>query len=506
MVSLSFKPLEERITQLSDLIGYNHLYSYEFMNMCLSSKTNDDLIEYIYLQSYTNENILKKDIGYIDAEKYILREFNNTREIRNTINDNLWDLFKIAMKHDKSFLVKLILNDERFELIDNNCHTQIFDFLIDKEEPSDILDVLFLSNRLSKKSKTDYIEELFKENKFPILKYIIDKKELFNKENVIINKTIITKFVSRATYYDNIQAFSYLFENEKIFKLINIDKVTNWAIINNDSSKCFTYLVEKELIDLSNNYATYTVLCAKTHSFQILTKILSYKYVSGNIIFDILKPHMNSENINGIIDVFILSGKVDIYQDDYYLFCKFAKDLYKDTLKNILQNTVFKVDEASKNIIRKKIFRTDPNDEGLIYDYIANEGFDDRDCVAAEAIMASKTDYIDKLFLLYPEYKFPDDIYYLQILSESKLNTIIYCIDKSLFNVKKWSHYIIIKLLEKNRDSDSLIVMKHKKTTMTDETISYINKHINKSRNYTEDFIKEVKIAIRMKKLADIIS
>lgn len=513
LVSLSFKPLEERLSILSDLIGYDYLYSFEFLDMCLNSKTNDDLIEHIYLESYKDEEILKKNIGYINTEMYFMRESyhnNNStfygRDIRNTINDNLWELFKIAVENDKPFLVKLILNDERFEIPSESHQCQIFEYLRDKENPTEIIDILFLSERLSKTAKNIHIEELSRTDKFNILKYIIDNNTLFNNNNVVINKTTISRLVMRTAFYDNILAFSYLLEKEKLFKLINKEKVIDGAIMNNDSLECFTYLIEKKIVDLPNKYDVYSIFCIKTGAFQILTKILSYKYVSENVIFDILKPHMNSNNINELIVSFITSGKVDIYRDDYYIFSKFAKDITKNTLKIILQYTDFKSDDASKKVIRKTIFNSDPIDKELVYDYIANVGFDDKDYVASEAIIASKTEYIDKLRLLYPKYKFPDDIYYIQILAQSRYDTIKYCIDKSLFNIKKWSHYIIVKLLEKTRSEDSLLVMKHKKSVIKDETITYINKYIDRNGQLSENFIKDVKMAIRTKKIADILS
>jgi hypothetical protein len=513
LIGLSFKPLEERINMILDLIGYSNLYSFEFMDICINTGVNDDLIEHIYLKSYKDEEILKKNISYINTERYILREVTNSTnyrldDVKNDINDNLWDLYDTAVKCDKPFLVELIIYDKRFNIDDWSYHMQLFDYLKELKNPSGVINVMFLNERISKYAKSLYIEELFKENKFPLLKYIIDDKQLFNKENVTINKKNITKYAMRAVFYDNDVALSYLIENKQLFKFINIDKLAFYTVINNDSFKCFKYLVENNYIDLPNKYEEISTSCVKAKSYDLLTTLISFDCISGKNIFNHLKPIINRENINDIIEVYVNSGKVDIYQDDYHLFERLAGSINKESLKLILQKTVLKFESDDvRKVIRKTIFRSDPIDMELIRDYITNTGFDDENYVASEAIIAFSENYFNILLKKYPKYKLPDDIYYMQILTDSSGVLIEYCLNKSLFKIKKWSHYLISKLLDKKSPDTALMVINHKKTVIRDETITAIYKFFDaNSRIYPEEFFKKFKMAIRMKKLADIIS
>jgi hypothetical protein len=65
----------------------------------------------------------------------------------------------------------------------------------------------------------------------------------------------------------------------------------------------------------------------------------------------------------------------------------------------------------------------------------------------------------------------------------------------------------VVKSLENNDPDKSLIIIKHKKSVIKDETVTYILKFFDKNyKIYDELYIKDFKMAIRTKKLADILS
>jgi hypothetical protein len=504
--NLSFKPLDERIIILKEIIGERYLYSYEFLNICLYESNNDDLVEHIYIKSYKNENVLIKDLSYINTEKYLFHTDIHTEE-RNNINDNLWFLYNTAIKLNKAFLINLIINDNRFLIDDEKYHYYIFEYVSEKKHINfDIIKPLFLSPRLSKVSKIRYIERvLSKSDEFEIFKTILNDKSVFNSSVLTINKKTINNFVNTAIFFNNIKALLYLINDEKIFKLININKTLR-SIYNSNSNVAFECFVDKNLINVKEDYVSIALKTILKKSYKIFKSLLIYDCVNGDVIFDTLKSVIDNNNVDDILNVFAKSKKINIYRDENYLLNNFSKKLNNNTIFIILQNTVLKIDDKIRDIFRNKIFHTDPLQLDLVQAYINNDGINDTNYIAYEAITLNKTDIFDMLLYKYPNYKIPEDTFYIQQLSTKGQYIIHYCLEREIFNIAKYTHYIISKLLESHSLYIVLLILEHQQSKILDETIQQINKFItSNSKLYDDTFLKDIKISIRKKKIANII-
>jgi len=304
LLKIIIQTLKDKEKISSNLLHYFDLEDISLLALCNSGV--DNVLKYINLPQNTQNRffLFIDEIQYLDNPTNFLKIFHDHHPE-----------CKLIVSGSSSFDIKKKFKDSLVgRTVDFELFTLDFDeFLIFKDEKTDLTDLDYISLDIVKKKLTDYFKEFLIYGGYPkiVLENSVKKKETYLKQ--IIN-TYIKKDIKDLANIKNISRFNNLLKilSSQTGNLLNVTELSSTIGISRQTLDDYLFILEntyviKRITPYFKNIRTELTKMPKLFFEDTgLLNILRYGTFIDNIdgqllengIFSILRRNINSEFIN----------------------------------------------------------------------------------------------------------------------------------------------------------------------------------------------------------------